>query len=251
MITPRVIPILLLNEGGLVKTKNFKNPRYIGDPINAVRIFNEKEVDELIIFDIQASKTNRPISFEFLKDIVSESFMPLGYGGGINTLDQIKRLFDIGIEKIILNTNSINFGLIHKASLIYGNQSIVVNIDVRKNIFGKYTAYIRSGREKLNLSPIDLAKKVTESGAGEIIIQSIDKEGTMNGYDLEIIKKVSQIVDVPVVASGGAGNLKHFQDAINYGASAVAAGSMFVYKGKLNAVLINYPNQLTIKQLFQ
>lgn len=240
-----------MKDGGLVKTRNFKSPVYIGDPINALRIFNEKEVDELVLLDISATIQNRDPNYSHLMEIVSESFMPLGYGGGIKSLDQIKKLFNTGLEKIILNSSSLNFDLISKAASIYGSQSIVVCIDVRKSIIGKYMVYTHAGTEKQKVSPDLLAKSVTNAGAGEIIIQSIDKEGTMNGYDLALVKKVSESVDVPIVALGGAGNLSHFYEAIyKGGASAVAAGSYFVYKGKHRGVLINYPSFETIKELF-
>lgn len=251
MISTRIIPILLLKGEGLVKTICFKDPTYIGDPINAVRIFNEKEVDEIVILDIAATKENRNPKYEWIKDIVSESFMPLAYGGGIKNLEQIKQLFDIGIEKVILNSALSNLELINKASDIYGNQSIVASIDVKKTLFGDYQIYTYSGtkREKYNL--MCFVKKIVDAGIGEIIIQSINREGTMKGYDLELLKKVSNSVNVPVVASGGAGSLNDFKDAIQKGnATAVAAGSLFVYKGIHKAVLINYPNSITIKNIF-
>ena len=246
----RIIPTLLLKGKGLVKTVNFKNPNYLGDPINAVRIYNEKEVDELVILDIEASKEKREPNYRWIKDIVSESFMPVGYGGGINSIEQIKKLFDTGIEKIILNTNSFNYDFITKASLLYGEQSVVVCIDSKKNFFGGYSVYSASGSVKHKIQPDEFAKNVVNAGAGEIIIQSIDNEGKMGGYDLQLTKMVSQAVKVPVVASGGAGNLEHLKEAIQIGgASAVAAGSLFVYKGKHNAVLINYPSQEELENI--
>jgi imidazole glycerol-phosphate synthase subunit HisF len=247
----RIIPVLLLNEAGLVKTKNFKNPVYIGDPINAVRIFNEKEVDELLLLDIYVSTQEHEPNYFWIREIVSESFMPLGYGGGIKSLDQIKKLFDIGIEKVIISSSMFNFALIGKAANIFGSQSIVVCIDTRKTIFGYYQVFTKSGRIKHKVSPVSVAKQVVDSGAGEIIIQSIDKEGTMKGYDIELTRSVSNAVDVPVVASGGAGEIEHFQEAIYEGnASAVAAGSLFVFKGKKRGILINYPPKEIIKQVF-
>lgn len=239
----RVIPTLLLKGKGLVKTVNFKNPNYLGDPINAVRIFNEKEVDELVLLDIEASKEKKEPNYLWIKDIVSESFMPIGYGGGINSIDQIKKIFDLGVEKIIMNTASFDFDLISKAASIYGEQSIVVCIDAKKALFGGYNVYSRCAQDKHRISPDDFAKKVVNAGAGEIIIQSIDNEGVMKGYDLVLTKLVSKAVNVPIVASGGAGSVQHLKDVINIGgASAVTAGSLFVYKGKHNAVLINYPS---------
>lgn len=252
MTLVRVIPTLLLKNKGLVKTQQFKNPVYIGDPINAVKIFNEKEVDELVLLDISATVEDTEPKYEWLKDIVSESFMPIGYGGGIKNTTQAKRLFDTGIEKLILNSESLNTQLISELANIYGNQSIVVCIDARKNFMGGYSAYTFAGTKKIKTSPNKLAEIVVGAGAGEIIIQSIDREGTMKGYDLELIKLVSSSVNVPIVASGGAGTLQHFREAIlTGGASAVTAGSMFVFKGKQRGILINYPQPAELKNLFR
>lgn len=251
MISIRIIPILLLKDEGLVKTVCFKNPNYIGDPINAVRIFNEKEVDEIVLLDITASKENREPKYEWIKDIVSESFMPLAYGGGIKNFEQIKKLFDIGIEKIIINSSIFNFELITQAANIFGNQSIVASIDVKKNLWGNYQIFTQSGSIKHNTTLESLTKKIVDAGVGEIIIQSISHEGTMKGFDLELIKEVASLVNVPVVASGGAGSLKDFKEAIEIGgASAVAAGSLFIYKGIHKAVLINYPDSVKLKNTF-
>lgn len=247
----RVIPTLLLKNKGLVKTKQFKDPVYIGDPINAVKIFNEKEVDELVLLDITATNEDADPKYEWIKDIVSESFMPLGYGGGIKNVEQAKKLFDIGIEKLILNSEAENTKLISDLANIYGNQSVIVCIDAKKNLFGGYSTFTNSGSKKNKITPDKLAQKAVEAGAGEIIIQSIDREGTMNGFDLDLIKMVSQSVNVPVVASGGAATLQHLREAVVIGkASAVAAGSMFVFKGKQRGVLINYPKLSEMKHLF-
>jgi cyclase len=247
----RVIPTLLLKGEGLVKTSQFKNPVYIGDPINAVRIFNEKEVDELVLLDITATFETREPKYDWIKDIVSESFMPIGYGGGIKNIEQAKKLFDTGIEKLIINSASLNTDFLSSLASIYGNQSIVVCIDVRKSFLGNYTVYTNSGIVKHRLTPDMMAKMVVEAGAGEIIIQSIDREGTMNGYDIDLIKMVTKAVNVPIVASGGAGTQDHLREAILIGgASAVTAGSMFVFKGKHRGVLINYPSPQDLKNLF-
>jgi cyclase len=246
----RVIPTLLLKGKGMVKTVNFKNPNYLGDPINAVRIFNEKEVDELVLLDIDVTKEKREPHYLWIKDIVSESFMPIGYGGGINNIEQIKKIFDLGVEKIIMNTASFDLNLISQAASTYGEQSIVVCIDAKKALFGGYNVYGRGGQEKHKMSPDIFAKSVVNAGAGEIIIQSIDNEGKMKGYDLVLTKLVSNAVNVPIVASGGAGSLEHLKEAIAIGgASAVTAGSFFVYKGKHNAVLINYPSVTEIQEI--
>jgi cyclase len=239
----RVIPVLLISDKGLYKTTNFKNPVYLGDPINAVRIYNEKEVDELVLLDINASKINSGPNFEYIKSIVSESFMPVGYGGGIRNLEDMKKLFDLGVEKVILNSNSFDFDLISNAASIYGNQSIVACIDAKKSLFGSYSVYTKSGTIKHKLNPTEFAIQLKNAGIGEIIIQSIDAEGKMLGFDIELIKMVSKSVNIPVVATGGAGKFEDLIDAVEKGgASAVAAGSMFVFKGKLKAVLINYLN---------
>lgn len=246
----RVIPTLLLKGKGMVKTVNFKNPNYLGDPINAVRIFNEKEVDELVLLDIDATSEKREPNYTWIKDIVSESFMPVGYGGGITTIEQIKKIFDLGVEKVILNSAAFDFDLISKAASIYGGQSIVVSIDAKKSFFGGYNVYTNGGEIKHKISPEDFAKKVVEAGVGEIIIQSIDKEGLMKGFDLTLTEMVSKSINVPIVASGGAGSIQDLKDVISIGgASAVAAGSLFVYKGKHKAVLINYPSMSEIQKI--
>ncbi|MFW9777491.1 MAG: AglZ/HisF2 family acetamidino modification protein [Candidatus Heimdallarchaeota archaeon] len=250
MLKTRVIPVLLLRGRGLVKTVKFKDPKYVGDPINAVRIFNEKEVDELTFLDIMASRDKTSPQFDLIKDIATECFMPFGYGGGVRSIQDIRTILKNGAEKVILNSSAIESPqLINEAAEIFGSQSIVISIDVRKNRFGKNQVYIRSGLERTDYSPEELAKQVETLGAGEIIINSIDRDGTMEGYDLELIKKVNETVDIPVVACGGAGSLQHFREAVRVaGASAVAAGSMFVFHGPLRAVLINYPSQDELKE---
>lgn len=251
MIHPRIIPILLLNDsGGLIKTQKFTKPVYIGDPINAVKIFNEKEVDELILLDISASLNNTSPNYPFIKEVVSESFMPMGYGGGINSLDQIKNLFDLGLEKVIINTAMFDYDLINEAANIFGSQSIVISIDIKKSLFNKYHIFTKSGSLKQNIDFIEHVKRLCNFGAGEIIIQSIDKEGLMRGYDLELIEMISSLVNIPIVASGGAGSLKDMKYAIKAGASASAAGSLFVFKGNEKGILINYPNQEKLKEMF-
>jgi len=252
MFLPRVIPVLLLKGKGLVKTVKFKNPTYIGDPINAVRIFNDLKADELIFLDITASKEKRLISLELVKEIGDEAFMPFGVGGGISNIHQIEDILKAGAEKVILNTNAfLKPKLIKESSKYFGSQSIVVSIDVKKSIFGKYDIYIFDGSKKVKIDIGEYAKKIEDLGAGEIIINSIDKDGMMNGYDLEIIKFLSEKVNVPVIACGGAGNLIHFKQAFEKGkAHSLAAGSLFVYHGARKAVLINYPTKKELKELF-
>jgi cyclase len=253
MLSVRVIPTLLLHNNGLVKGSRFKNHRYVGDPINAVKIFNEKEVDELVFLDIAANTSGKGPNFELLRDIASEAFMPFGYGGGITSCQQIEKLFNLGIEKVILNTAAFKTPqLIKDASLIAGSQSIVVSIDAKKTLLGGYEAYVVSGRERTKTDPIEYAKKVQDLGAGEIIICSINQEGTGLGYDLKLLKSISDAVSIPVVAAGGAGKLDDFAQAVFKGeASAVAAGNMFVFHGRLKAVLITYPKYSDLMSLFK
>jgi cyclase len=252
MFNHRVIPCLLLSNGGLVKTRKFKSGVYVGDPINAIRIFNEKEVDELVLLDIRASLDNSGPNYELLKEIASECFMPLAYGGGITSIDQIRVLLRLGIEKIILNTalnRDPNF--VREAVTTFGSQAIVASIDVRCKLFGRYEVITLAGTKATGLSPVDAARKAEELGVGEILLTSIDSEGSMEGYDIDVLAKVSQSVNVPVIASGGAGTLEDFRKAVRDGhASAVSAGSMFVFYGPHRAVLITYPEYHTLSDLF-
>ena len=251
MFRPRVIPCLLLKNKGLVKTVNFKNPIYIGDPINAVRIYNEREADELIFLDITASKEKRSLPYDLIQKIADEAYMPFAVGGGITNIDQIKKLFNIGTEKVVINTTSVlNPILIEKAASIFGSQSIVVSIDVKKNFWGEYDVFILGGTKVTKIDPVEHAKKMEMMGAGEIFINSIDKDGTMQGYDLEIIHKIADSVNIPVIACGGAGQIDDFSKAVNEGgASAVAAGSLFVFYGSRKGVLINYPEKDELKDI--
>jgi imidazole glycerol-phosphate synthase subunit HisF len=249
LIRTRVIPCLLLKGQGLVKTINFANPRYIGDPINAVKIFNDKEVHELVFLDISASTEKRSPRLDYISNIASECFMPLGYGGGIKTVKQAEEIFNQGVEKVIINSYAVeNPSFIHELADMFGSQSIVISIDVKKNFFGNYQTYTHSGKVITRWDPVTWATEVEKSGAGEIFLNSIDHDGTMKGYDITLIKAVSESVSIPVVACGGAGTLDNFNRAVkDGGASAVAAGSMFVYYGKHNAVLINFPNDEELK----
>lgn len=248
----RVIPVLLLDNDGLYKTKNFKNQVYIGDPINAVKIFNEKEVDELIFIDFTATTDNRELNYTFIEEIVSEAFMPICYGGGIKTIGQCEKLFTLGIEKVCLNYSAVNEPtLIKEVAKRYGSSSTVVSIDVKKNLFGIQHIYNLRGIERVKYDIVDFAKSMEDFGAGELLITSIDKEGTQKGYDIDLIKKVSEAVSIPVVAHGGAANLSDMVYAVKDGrASAVAAGAMFVFWGNLNGILINFPSQETLNNEF-
>ncbi len=241
----RVIPVLLLRGQGLVKTVKFKDPKYVGDPINAVRIFNEKEVDELVFLDITATPEGRGPDFELLSDIASEAFMPMAYGGGVCTLEQVRRIFELGFEKVIVNSAAYkNPGLIAEAAAIFGSQSIVGCVDVRKTLLGRYELCSASTRVKEKVSLQEHVAALTLSGVGEILVNAVDRDGTMGGYDLKLLREVSVAVTVPVIACGGAGSVDHFVQAVGDGhASAVAAGSLFVFMGPHRAVLINYPER--------
>ena len=245
MFRPRVIPVLLLKNLGLVKSVKFKDYRYIGDPINAVKIFNDLKADELVFLDITASKEKRKISLDFVEKVGDEANMPFSVGGGIRSVQDIKEIINAGAEKVVINTFAIeNPEFIKQAVDVFGSSTIVVLIDVKKNIWSKQGVYYLAGTKKSGFDPVDYAKLIEKNGAGEIIIQSIDNDGTMSGYNIELIKKVSDTVSIPVVALGGAGSYDDICKAVNMGhASAVAAGSMFVYHGSRRAVLINYTTQ--------
>ncbi len=250
--TVRVIPVLLLKGKGLVKTVRFSKPRYLGDPINIVKIFNDKEVDELVILDITATREKRPPRFDFLEQIVSECFMPVCYGGGLHSLEDVKRAFDMGIEKVAINTYAAeNPKFITDIADIYGSQSVVISLDAKKRLLGKYELRTHGGRKGIGMEPAEFAREVEKAGAGEILLNSIDRDGTMQGYDLELVQSVASAVHIPVIACGGAGNIEDLHQAVtNGGASAVAAGSMFVYQGKHMAVLISYPSYEELERLF-
>jgi imidazole glycerol-phosphate synthase subunit HisF len=240
----RVIPVLLIHNRGLVKSLKFKDYKYVGDPINAVRIFNEKEVDELAILDIDASPENQVPDISRIEEIVSEAFMPIAYGGGITAVDQVKRILAVGVEKVILNRSAVkNPALITEIARQFGSQSVVVSIDYKKNFFGKPGVYIENGKTGTGLDPLAFAKQMEEAGAGEILLNSIEKDGSFSGYDLAMIEKISRSVNIPTIAVGGASSLSDFKQAVQHGASAVSAGSMFVFQRPHRAVLISYPSQ--------
>ena len=239
---PRLIPCLLLSDGNLVKTKKFKDPTYLGDPINAVKIFSEKCVDELCIQDIEASKNGAEPNFELLAEIATEAFMPLSYGGGITTLEQARSLFHIGFEKIILNTAwQRNPALLTEISETFGAQSVIASIDVKQDILRRIRCYTLDGTEAVDGAPVELAKRAEALGAGEILLNSIDRDGGMQGYDLKLIQSVSEAVGIPLIACGGAGGAEDMKTALNAGAHAAAAGSMYVFYGPRRAVLIHVP----------
>lgn len=249
----RVIPVLLLKGQGLYKTVKFKDPKYVGDPINAVKIFNDKEVDELCFLDITATNENREPNYKAISEIASECFMPLSYGGGINKIEQARRLFSIGIEKVVISTAvHTNPELVPALSAQYGAQSVVVCLDVKKSFLGKYEVYTHSGKKSTGKNPVQFALEMQKAGAGEIIINSIDRDGTMQGYDTSLVHRVASELEIPVIACGGAASVKDLGKAVVEGhASAVAAGSMFVFHGKHRAVLISYPSQADLNDLYR
>jgi cyclase len=245
MFLPRVLPCLLLRNLGLVKTVKFGKSRYIGDPMNAVRIFNAKEADELIFLDIDATKEHRMISLPFVEKIADEAFMPFAIGGGIKSIKEIREVFAVGAEKVVINSSAVlNPTLVQEAADTFGSQSIVVSIDAKRKFFGKYEACICGGTKGSGMDPVTLAKLMEDKGAGEIMINSIDRDGTMEGFDMHLLSAIADAVRVPVIASGGAGSIQDLAlGVVQGGVSAVAAGSLFVYHGKRRAVLINYPTK--------
>jgi len=252
MMRQRVIPCLLLKDGGLVKTVKFKDPTYLGDPINIVRIFNDKEVDELVFLDITATIEQRKPPINTIAQIAEECFMPLGYGGGIRKIEDVRQILNIGVEKVIINSYAVECPtFITEAADLAGSSSIVVSIDVKKDWMGNYRVFTRGGKKNTGLDPVRFAKEMETAGAGEILLNSIDRDGTMQGYDIELIKRVTSEVTIPVVACGGAGVIQDLVQAVNVGgASAVSAGSMFVFQGRHRAVLISYPTRNEIQKSF-
>lgn len=240
----RIIPALLLMNEGLYKTVRFKDPAYVGDPINTVKIFNEKEADELVLVDITVSRDKKHINYKKIAEIAGEAFMPMAYGGGIASFDDACRVFDAGFEKVIINSAAVkNPDLLGAIAKVYGSQAVVVSMDVKPNWLGKNKVFTLNGTQNTNLSPDAYARQVEAAGAGEIFLQAIHKDGTWSGYDIPLIKSVSEAVSIPVVACGGAGSISDFKNAVvDGGASAVAAGSMFVYQKKGMGVLITFPS---------
>jgi cyclase len=253
MYRPRVIPVLLLHNKGLVKSIRFKDFRYIGDPVNAVRIFNDLKTDELAFIDILATKEKRTISVDFVKNVGEEANMPFSVGGGIRTLEDIRKIIEAGAEKVILNSIAgENPGFVSEAADAFGSSTITVCIDVKKDFLGKEKVWINAGTKSINSNPVQFARQMEESGAGEIIVQSIERDGTMEGYDINLIKKVAESVTIPVVSLGGAGRWQHIIELNSLvSLNGLAAGSLFVFHGERNAVLVNYPEREKILQLFK
>ncbi len=236
-----MIPVLLLRGDGLVKTRKFKNPSYVGDAINAVKIFNEKEVDELALIDITPLNERNEPNYDLLKDITSECFIPVSYGGKIRTVEQIKKILSIGVEKVIINSAAIEDPLfLRDATKIFGSSTIIGSIDVKIDFWGKQRVYTSYGKKNTGRTPMDVISFFEECGVGEILLNSVDRDGMKTGYDLDLIRSLSSSVKIPVIACGGANGVDDFVKAFKNGASAVAAGSKFVYNGKHNAVLITY-----------
>lgn len=251
MLQKRAIPCLLLKGRGFVKTVRFRNPVYLGDPINIVRLFNDKEADELIVLDITATLERRPPQYDVIATLTSECFMPLCYGGGVRNIEDMRTLFSLGIEKVAINTMGVEDPeLITRAANMFGSQAVVASIDVKRDWLGRRRVHTTSGRKNTGLDPVSLAGEFERRGAGEIILNSVDRDGTMAGYDVDVIRDVAAAVNIPVIACGGAGRTEDLASAVFAGASAAAAGSLFVYQGPHRAVLINYPSGAELRELF-
>jgi len=246
MLYPRIIPCLLIHNKGLVKTVKFNDHKYVGDPINAVRIFNEKEVDELMVIDIDATAKNREPDYKLIENLAAECRMPICYGGGIKTADQAQRIFSLGVEKIAVSSAAMSdISLVTNIAERVGNQSVVVVLDIKKSLLrSRYEIWTHNATQNTGKDPVKVAVAIEDAGAGEIVINSIDADGTMKGYDLTIIQKVREKIKIPMTVIGGAGTLEDVGSLIRqYGIIGAAAGSLFVFKGKYRAVLISYPNK--------
>jgi imidazole glycerol-phosphate synthase subunit HisF len=254
MLRPRIIPCLLVHNKGLVKTVNFKDPKYVGDPINAVKIFNEKEVDELIVLDIDATAEGRPPDFTLIKNLAAECRMPLCYGGGVKSVAHAKQIINLGAEKVALSSVAIeNPRLVTEIAEEVGKQSVIVVLDVRKKgLFGKYEVYTHNGTRATGKNPREFAQEMEKCGVGEIVVNSIDSDGAMKGYDMKLIESIREAVNVPMTVLGGAGGLHDVKNVIDtFGIIGVSAGSLFVFKGIYKAVLINYPKRSEIAKMLE
>ena len=253
MYRPRIIPVLLLNKNHLVKSVKFKDLTYIGDPINAVKIFNDMEADELVFLDITASKEKRLISLDFVREVGEEANMPFAVGGGIRSLEDIQKVTATGAEKVIIGTAAVRQPeFIKEAAANFGSSTIAVCIDVKKTFWGKEKVFTLNGSQASDYAVEDFARLMEDKGAGEIVIQSVEKDGMMQGYDLDLIKRISSAVQIPVIALGGAGNLHHLKEAYQKGfANGLAAGSIFVYQGIHKGVLINYPDPTANRKVYE
>lgn len=249
-IDVRIIPALLLSGGKLVKTVRFQEPKYVGDPLNAVKIFNEKEADELVLLDIDATRNGSEPQYALLGRIAAEAFMPVCYGGGVRTIEHFDRLYQLGFEKVCVNSAAFDLELVSQAAARFGSQSVVVSIDAKERANGAYTVCTTNGTRDMKIDPVEHARRVESAGAGELLVTSIDRDGMRIGYDLKLIRSVSSAVQVPVIACGGAGEPAHLLEVIaDAGASAACAGSLFVFQGKHRAVLISYPESSLLSEL--
>jgi cyclase len=252
MLKNRVIPALLLRNGGLVKTTKFKDPKYVGDPINAIKIFNEKQVDELMVLDITASREGREPNYALIEQFAGECFMPLAYGGGIRSVEQAQRLFASGVEKICLQSAALeNPKLVTQLADRFGSQSIVVSVDVKRNWLGNPLVYQAKDMKTMSTNWLDLMRQLVQAGAGEVLLNAVDKDGTLSGPDLDLIQKASKAIEVPLISVGGISSLEDIRDAVRSGASGVAAGAFFVYYGPHRAVLITYPKYEDIENMLK
>lgn len=251
MLKVRVMPCLLLSGGGLVKTVRFRDPSYVGDPVNTIMIFNEQEVDELILLDIGASPLGAPPNWALLEEVADECFMPFAYGGGVRDVEDARRLFGIGAEKVVVNTRAHEDpAFVTRLAERFGSQSVIAGIDVRRTLLGRYEVCTRGGRERTGKDPVRWAAEMARAGAGEILLTAMDRDGTFSGYDLELTRRVSDAVEVLVIACGGAGGVEDFGRAVREGgAAAVAAGSLVVYQGRHRAVLINFPRREALRRV--
>lgn len=247
----RIIPVLLIRDGGLYKTINFKDGVYIGDPINAIRLFNDMEVDEIIVLDISATRLRRGPDFDLIRSIASEAFMPFCYGGGITEIDEIREIFNIGVEKIVINHSALGDPeILSKSASEFGSQSIVGSLDISTTLFNKPTVYDYVRGKQSGINPVQYVQQMEDAGVGELFINSVENDGVMKGYDLDLINKLCGAVSIPAIVCGGAGSLDDMKDALDAGADAVAAGSIFVFQGKQKGVLINYPSQVVLEEKF-
>lgn len=253
MLKTRVMPCLLLRNEGLVKTVRFKEFSYVGDPINAVRIYNDMEVDELIFLDIRATADGAEPPFKLIEELAGECFMPLAYGGGVRTVEQMRRLFSIGVEKVAVNTAAYeNPALLTEAADLFGCQAVIASIDVKRNLFGTYEVVVRGGKKRTGLDPVGYAKDLVARGAGEILLTSVDRDGTWSGFDVDLTKRVTDAVDVPVIACGGAGSVADIGNVVKNGhASAAALGSMVVFQAKGLGVLIKFPKYEDLERVLE
>lgn len=251
MLIPRIIPCLLLDENSMVKTRKFKKKSYLGDPINIINLFNQFEVDEIVLLDISATSNSNGPNFEVISSLADECWVPLTYGGGIKTINDIEKIILSGIEKVVIGQSAVkDLNIISSAAREFGNQCVVGSIDMKKKILGGYEVRTFNARKKIKINPIEYVKQLEDAGAGEILLQSVDRDGEMNGYDLEMIAMITDVVDIPVVACGGAANRENLSDPIfKSGASASAAGSIFVFSGQERGVLINYPERDWLESL--